>query len=129
VFVTSQGRPYARFQRALRTGNAWHAESAARELGYVSVADAFSLLLLYRPEPERFNRAAARWLRRLTADTDGLTVGEVAAIACLLGDVGRGNDRALTSLAALLRTCGCSELAGRIRDPAPPDAGRRSGRR
>ena len=116
--MTSQGRPYAQFQRALRSGNAWHAETAARELGYVSVADAFSLLLLYRPKPERFNRAAARWLRRFTADTDGVTVGEVAAIACLLGDLGRGNDRALTSLAALLRTCGCPEIADRARDAA-----------
>ena len=65
--MTSQGHPYARFRRALATGNARIAEAAARDLEHVALADALTLCLLYRDDPERYERAAARWIARLIA--------------------------------------------------------------
>lgn len=66
--VTSQGHPYARFRHALATGNARIAEAAARDLQQVGLADALTLCLLYRDDPERYERAAARWIARLIAE-------------------------------------------------------------
>jgi hypothetical protein len=63
--LTSQRHPHARFRQALATGEAWIAEAAARDLQQVALADAPSLCLLYRDEPERYESAAARWIARL----------------------------------------------------------------
>src|SRR4051812_32810771 len=51
--MTSQGHPYARIRRALKTGNATIAAAAARDLHTVSLSDALELCLLYRDDPER----------------------------------------------------------------------------
>jgi len=42
AFVTSQGHAYSRFQRALKTGSAFLAMEAARELAFLGLADALS---------------------------------------------------------------------------------------
>src|SRR5262245_49794685 len=66
VFVTSQGSPSARFQRALATGNPTIATAAAAELGRVPLEDALALVLIYRDAADRrFERAAVRWHGRL----------------------------------------------------------------
>jgi hypothetical protein len=70
--VTSQGHPYARFRRALATGNACLAEAAARDVQHVALRDALELCLLYRDDPERYERAAARWIARLVAERPGV---------------------------------------------------------
>jgi hypothetical protein len=63
--VTSHGRPYAEFQRALKNGNVWVAEAVARELPRVSLEDALKLVHLYaEKESPKFERAAMRWLER-----------------------------------------------------------------
>jgi hypothetical protein len=62
--VTSDGRPYSQFQRALRTGNPEIALAAARELRSLDLADALSLVLLLRSDAERYPRGAVRWLER-----------------------------------------------------------------
>lgn len=51
--MTSQGHAYARFQRALKTGNAHIALAAAAELRHVRLADALSLVLLIREDKPR----------------------------------------------------------------------------
>jgi hypothetical protein len=60
----TQGSPYARFQRALRTGQASIAWDAALELEHVGLEDALALVLLVGDDPG-FERAGARWLGRL----------------------------------------------------------------
>jgi hypothetical protein len=68
VPVTSQGHRYAQLQRALKTGNAHLALAAAGELHHVDLADALSLVLLIRDDdPQRYDRAAVRWLARYAA--------------------------------------------------------------
>jgi hypothetical protein len=65
VFVGEKGTPRGRFQRAIERGNLMGAESAARELGRLSLSDALALLLLIaRKDPTRYSRAAARWHAR-----------------------------------------------------------------
>jgi hypothetical protein len=79
--MTSQGHPYARFRRALATGNARVAEAAARDLQHVGLADALELVLLYRDDPARYERAAARWIARLIAERPQLHLSEIELAA------------------------------------------------
>lgn len=44
MFVTSQGRPYGRFRKALAAGNLLLIEAAARELPQIGLADALAIL-------------------------------------------------------------------------------------
>ena len=77
--VTSQGSAYGRFQRALDRSNLLNAETAARELGQLTLPDALRLLtLLAAKEPRRYERAAVRWLERLLAERP-VTLADVAA--------------------------------------------------
>ena len=63
--MTSQGLAYARFQRALKTGNLTLIRNAAAELPRVDLSDAFAVcVVIRRAEQERFQRAALRWLAR-----------------------------------------------------------------
>ena len=81
VFVPSQGHPYGRFSRALATGNARIAEAAAREVHTVGLKDALELCLLYRDDPERYERAAARWIARLIAERPKIQLSEIELAA------------------------------------------------
>jgi hypothetical protein len=79
--MTAQGHPLSRLQRALRTGNAWLALDAARELDRVPLADAFGVCLLLRRDRVRYDRACVRWLERFAAELDGATLAHVQQIA------------------------------------------------
>ena len=79
--MTSQGHPYARFRLALSTGNAHIAEAAARDLHTVGLRDALELCLLYRDDPERYERAAARWIARLIAERPKIRLSEIELAA------------------------------------------------
>jgi hypothetical protein len=62
--MTSQGSAQGRFQRALARRNLLPAEMA-REMDYVSLANALALTLLIAEQaPQRFERAAVRWHAR-----------------------------------------------------------------
>jgi hypothetical protein len=62
VFVTSHGS----FIQAIAERDLAGAELAARELGWVPLGDALSLVILYAETgDEKFERAAIRWLDRL----------------------------------------------------------------
>jgi hypothetical protein len=101
--MTSQGHAYSRFRRALQIGNPRIAEAAARELTTISAADALSLLLLYQREPERYERAAARWIALFIAEQPSVRLDEVALLAALLRSLGRLEDStALDALATVL---------------------------
>ena len=63
MFVTPEGRPGARFRRAVERGNLTAAEQAAFELAFVSLADARALLELYAEKGGRkYERAALKYL-------------------------------------------------------------------
>ena len=104
--MTSQGSPYARFQRALanglRTGRPALAWAAATELDRVDLQDALVLVLLVVDEP-RFARAAARWVGRLCDEISSITIAQVQLVAVALAGL---PDR----VAAIALASVCAEL-------------------
>ena len=80
--MTSQGSAYARFRRALKTGNMAIIRSAAGELRHVDLGDALTVCLTIREaEPDRFERAALRWLARFCVERREATLAEVQSAA------------------------------------------------
>ena len=72
--MTSQGSPYARFHRALRIGRLSLVRDAAAELPRIDLDDALAIcLLMEQQDAARFERAAVRWLARLSLEVP--TVG------------------------------------------------------
>jgi hypothetical protein len=103
--MTPEGRPYARFRRALDVRSVMQAETAARELGRLGLLDALDYLVLLAAEaPERYSPAARRWLARLLADSPALTLDEVGvALGCLRGLASGYEDPSRDVLRALVR--------------------------
>ena len=70
MFVSIKGSPYERFRRALASGNLHLVHTAALELPKVHLDDALAIcLLMGRQGDERYDRAAVRWLARLSLET------------------------------------------------------------
>jgi hypothetical protein len=108
VFVTSQGTAHGRFTRAVASGNLREAEMAARELGGLSLEDALKLcVMLAERDPQRFERAALRWLERFIGERLP-PISEVALAATALAELRHGRHGAgresLTRLARGRRT-------------------------
>ena len=98
--MTSDGSPYSRFQRALRSGNLALIHATAVELPYVPLTDALAILLvLDARHEERFNAAAVRWAGRLATEVPALELGELAG--ALESLVALPDERAQASLLAL----------------------------
>ena len=76
--MTSQGSAYARFQRALKTGNLTIIRNAAGDLPHVGLADALTVCVaIQQAEPERFERAALRWLARFCLERPDATLAQI----------------------------------------------------
>ncbi|UGS38628.1 hypothetical protein DSM104329_05058 [Capillimicrobium parvum] len=104
MFVTSSGRPYARFRRALATGNMDLIRAAAAELPQVNLGDALSVCMaISQAEPGRFERAAVRWLARFCVERPAATVAEVRAAAAAFEAMPRAPEHALETLQTLCR--------------------------
>jgi hypothetical protein len=88
--MTSQGTAHGRFERAVHRGHVQAAEMAAREMGGLSLADALMLCeLLANADPQRYERAALRWLERFINERlPPLT--EVSLAASALADLRHG---------------------------------------
>jgi hypothetical protein len=97
-----------RFRRALDRRNVTEALSAASELQFVGLAEALELtLLLADKEPEKYDRAAARWHLRFLEEVPNVEMRESQAVLALLAAV-PSNRLAATALAELLsrrRSC------------------------
>ena len=78
------------------------AELAAREMGWVPLREALALVVLYAADGDpRFERAAARWLSRLTAEVPELTIQEIQFAAAALQAMPSRPDSALRTLTDL----------------------------
>lgn len=72
------GSPYSRFKRALKTGNLMIIRAAAAELPVIKLEDALQVCVLLRDrEPERYERAAVRWLGRYCVERPDVTLDDV----------------------------------------------------
>ena len=68
--MTSQGSPWARYRRALATGNPLLAWAAAHELPRLELDDALGLVLLLGATGDaNFQRASARWVAHYAQQT------------------------------------------------------------
>jgi hypothetical protein len=102
TFVTSQGSPYSRFQRALKNGNLNIIRSAA-ELPQVDLGDALAVCVAIREaEPHRFERAALRWLARFCVERRDATLADVTAAAWAFEHMA---ERPCAALDTLRRLC------------------------
>ena len=86
AFVTSEGHPGARLQRALAAGNLTAAEQAAFEVPFVPLTEARALLELYAEKGDaKYERAALKYLRRYLDEADP-SLADVAAVSALLAE-------------------------------------------
>ena len=86
MFVTSEGQPGARLQRALAAGNLTAAEQAAFELPFIALADARALVELYAEKGDRkYERAALKYPRRYM-DEASPSLADVAQVAAVLAE-------------------------------------------
>ena len=73
--MTSDGSAYARFKRALEVGNELLVLATARELPRIALDDALRICLLLREgDPDRYERAAVRWLGRFALEAQQVTI-------------------------------------------------------
>ena len=80
--MTSDGSPYARFRRALATGNATLVTAAALELPRIALDDALRICLVFRDgDRDRYERAAVRWLGRFALEAREVTIDELRSAA------------------------------------------------
>ena len=98
--MTSSGSPYARFQRALATGNLNVIRAAAAELPRIGVAEAAAVLLvILRSEPSQYERAAVRWLGRLCLERSSVDLAGLSRVAAALGALPERPEAARPALA------------------------------
>jgi selenocysteine lyase/cysteine desulfurase len=104
-----------RFRRALERGNVTEALSAASELQFVALAEALELtLLLADKEPEKYNRAAARWHVRFLQEVPNVDLSENQPVLALLAMI-PANRLAAAALAELLsRRRSCKRIAAAL---------------
>jgi hypothetical protein len=103
VRMTSDGNPYARFRRALETGNEALVTAAARELPQVALDDALRICLVLRGgDPGRYERAAVRWLGRFALEARDVSMDDLRLAADALDVLPR---RAAEAMERLQRLC------------------------
>jgi hypothetical protein len=86
--VTSQGSATARFQRAIKQGNLFHAELAAREIGQLPLALALDLCCLMAAQNDpRFERAAVRWHGRFVVEQGVDRLSESQVVLGLISEL------------------------------------------
>ena len=113
--MTSDGSPYARFRRALETGNELLVLSAARELPQVALEDALRICLVLRDgDRARYDRAAVRWLGRFALEARAVTIRDLRAAAAALEALPTRSAEAMEQLQRLCVACGVSYRAGRF---------------
>jgi len=101
--MTSDGTPYARFRRALETGNAALVTAAALELPQIALDDALRVCLVFRDgNPDRYERAAVRWLGRFALEARDVTIDEIRSAADALDAL---PDRTADAMERLQRLC------------------------
>lgn len=100
--MTSDGSAYTRFHRALQTRNLNLVITAARELPHVGLDDALHVCLLLRDShPDRFQRAAVRWLGRFALEAREVTILDVLEAGDALAIMPEQPAAAMESLQAL----------------------------
>jgi len=102
--VAARDSALTRYRRALERRHIFGAEIAAKEMGYLSLRDALGLLALYAAEDSpKYEKAAIRWLGRLTLESDDLQLNDLQLAAAALQALPRRPDSSLRVLTDLSR--------------------------
>lgn len=100
--MNDAGTAYARFRRALETGNEMLVIAAARELPQIALDDALRICLVLRTgDPLRYERAAVRWLGRFALEARNVTMPDLRAAAEALDVLPRSAGDAMERLQRL----------------------------
>src|SRR5690349_15752638 len=79
--MTSDGSPYARLQRAIRSGSLPLIHATAAEVGWIPLRDALAILLVIDAKDEdRFEAAAVRWAGRAALEVRDLELSELVGV-------------------------------------------------
>ena len=82
--MSIKGSSYARFRRAIDTGNLRLIRTAAAELPQVQLHDALAILpVIAEKKPDLYDRAACRWLARFALEREVGLEELGAAVAAL----------------------------------------------
>ena len=102
VRMTSQGSAYGRFRRALQRGNLELVRAAASELPTIRLDDALHVCLLIRDrDPQRYERAALRWVARFAVEARAATLSDVQTAAHALSRLPAEPEEAMSQLQRL----------------------------
>lgn len=97
-----KGSSYMRFRRALKTGNLEVIRAAAAELPQISLEDALHVCVLLRDrEPQRYERAAVRWIGRFCVEKHDVTLTDVDHARAAFSQMREDPEGALGLLQAL----------------------------
>jgi hypothetical protein len=103
--VSIKGGSYARFRRALETGNLTSVRAAAAELPTINLDDALRVcLLLRRADAVMYERAAIRWIGRFALEHRGATLAMLHQAVAAFERLPDDPDAAREELVALMRT-------------------------
>ena len=107
--MTSQGSAYGRFRRALQSGNELLILTAAKDLPRIALDDALRICLVLRDsDPDRYERAAVRWLGRFALEARDVTIDAVRSAAEALDDLPEQPAEAMDRLQRLCAAHGLS---------------------
>ena len=110
--MSSDGSPYARFQRALRIGRLSLVRAAAAELPRIDLDDALSIcLLISEQDAERYERAAVRWLARMSLEVPTVRIEDLRAGLLAFEALPENPDGARIALADLCMRHGLERAA------------------
>lgn len=94
--------PYPIFRAALEAGDLARALTLAREMPQMRLDDALRVCLLLRDgDPDRFERAAVRWLGRFALEGTGVMLDDLQEAADALDALPQEPDLAMEQLQAL----------------------------
>ncbi len=100
--LTSDGSAYTRFRRALKTGNLNLVVAAAAELPRVGLRDALEVCLLLRDgSPDRYERAATRWVGRFALEAHAVSLEAIESAVAALNALPDAPGEAMERLMAL----------------------------
>ena len=103
VRMGNHGTSYGRFLRAHDSGNEVLILSAAKQLPRVALNDALRICLVLRDgDPDRYERAAVRWLGRFALEARDVTVNAIRGAAEALDDL---PDQPAEAMERLQRLC------------------------
>jgi hypothetical protein len=118
VRMTSQGSPYARFQRALRIGRLPLVRAAAAELPRIDLDDALAIcLLIERQDGERYERAVVRWLARMVLEVPAVGIEDLREALVAFEALPYNPQAARQALASVCERHGLRRATERLRAP------------